>query len=44
MLQDSIFTKSLPNGETVSEDWLVWSQSKYALFALPAASLNSTAH
>ena len=40
MLPDSIFTKTLPNGETVSRDWLVWSQSKHALFCFPCCLLN----
>ena len=39
MLPDSIFTKTMPNGETVSRDWLVWSQSKHALFCFPCMLL-----
>ncbi|MCY3927482.1 MAG: DUF4371 domain-containing protein [Acidobacteria bacterium] len=39
-LPESIFTKTLPNGETVSRDWLVWSQSKLALFCFPCCLFN----
>ena len=34
---DSIFAKTLPNCETVSRDWLVWSQSKHCF---PCCLLN----
>ena len=40
MLPESIFTKTLPNGETVCRDWLVWSQSKHALFCFPCCLFN----
>ena len=40
MFPDSIFAKTLPNGETVSRDWLVWSQSKHALFCFPCCLFN----
>uniref|UniRef100_H2ZW52 DUF4371 domain-containing protein n=1 Tax=Latimeria chalumnae TaxID=7897 RepID=H2ZW52_LATCH len=31
----NIFFKTLPNGEKVSRDWLVWSQSAQGLFCFP---------
>ena len=40
MLPKSIYTKTLPNGETVSRDWLVWNQFIIALFCFLCCLFN----
>ena len=38
---ESIFHETLPNGEKVSRDWLVWSQSAQGLFCFPCCLFQS---
>lgn len=40
----SVFKKKLTNGDLITRDWLVWSQSKKAFFCLPCKVFSSLPH